>query len=116
MQMPVKVSEEAYRLHADLCRTVGHPTRLRVLDSLRDREWTVGELARRLGVGQSTLSQHLGVMRRSGLVVRRYRGANAYYALHDPAILEPFDALRRLLVRTLAERQRSVRSVVRGDR
>ncbi len=112
----MEVSEEAYRLHAELCRAVGHPTRLRVLDSLRDREWSVGELARRLGVRQSTLSQHLGVMRRTGLVVRRYRGANAYYTLHDPAILEPFDAMRRLLIRTLAERQRSVLLVTRGAR
>jgi DNA-binding transcriptional ArsR family regulator len=112
----VEVSEEAYRLHAELCRTVGHPTRLRILDSLRNREWTVGELARELGVEQSTLSQHLSVMRRVGLITRRQRNASAYYALHDPSILEPFDAMRRLLVRTLVERQRSVLAVVRGRR
>ncbi len=109
-------SEEAYRLHAELCRTVGHPTRLRILDALRNREWTVGELARELGVEQSNLSQHLSVMRRVGVVVRRPHSEGASYALHDPAILEPFDAMRRLLIRTLAERQRSVLSVVRGGR
>lgn len=110
------MSEEAYRLHAELCRTVGHPTRLRILDSLRDREWTVGDLARKLGVEQSNLSQHLAVMRRVGLVASHHRGANAYYALHDPAIVEPFDAMRRLLIRTLAERHRSVLSAARGRR
>ncbi len=114
--MLVAVSDEAYRLHAELCRTVGHPTRLRILDSLRERERTVGELARELHVAQSNLSQHLGVMRRAGLVDRRQLGANAYYALHDRDILAPFDAMRRLLIRTLSERQRSVLSVVRGGR
>lgn len=112
----MEVSEEAYQLHAELCRIVGHPTRLRILDSLRDREWTVGELARELGVEQSNVSQHLSVMRRVGLVASHHRGAKAYYALRDPAIVEPFDAMRRLLIRTLAERHRSVLSVVRGGR
>ena len=110
------VSEEAYQLHAELCRTVGHPTRLRILDSLRGRERTVGDLARELGVEQSNVSQHLSVMRRVGLVASHHRGAKAYYALRDPAILEPFDAMRRLLIRTLAERHRSVLSVARGAR
>ena len=44
------VSEEAYELHAELCRTVGHPTRLRILDFLRNRDWNVGELARKLAI------------------------------------------------------------------
>ena len=112
----MEVSEEAYQLHAELCRTVGHPTRLRILDSLRGRERTVGELARELGVEQSNLSQHLSVMRRVGLVARHHRSAHAYYALRDPAFLEPFDAMRRLLIRTLSERRRSVLSVVVGGR
>ncbi len=110
------VSEEAYELHAELCRTVGHPTRLRILDFLRNRDWNVGELARKLAIEQSSVSQHLSVMRRAGLVASYHRGGRAYYTLRDPEILEPFDAMRRLLTRTLAERHRSVLSVVRGGR
>ena len=112
----MEISEEAYQLHAELCRTVGHPTRLRILDLLRDRDRTVGELARELGIEQSNVSQHLSVMRRAGLVTSHHRGARALYALRDPAILEPFDAMRRLLIRTLAERHRSVLSALRSGR
>ncbi len=112
----MEVSEEAYQLHAEFCRTLGHPTRLRILDFLRGRDWTVGDLARELGLEQSNVSQHLGVMRRAGLVASHHRGAKAYYSLRDPVILEPFDAMRRLLIRTLSERHRSVLSVVRGGK
>ena len=60
---------EFYKRHADLCKVFSHPTRLEILNILREEEMSVSELARRLGVAIGNLSQHLNMMKqRRGLV------------------------------------------------
>jgi DNA-binding transcriptional ArsR family regulator len=47
-----------YKLHADICNTLGNPKQLEIIDTLRRRELTVTELAAALEISQSNLSQH----------------------------------------------------------
>jgi ArsR family transcriptional regulator len=61
---------------ADLFRTLGDPTRLRILALLAREELAVGELQEILGLGQSTVSGHLAQLRRVGLVAARRDGAH----------------------------------------
>ena len=74
---------------ARLMRVLGAPVRLRLIGLLRERVMCVNALARRLGVSQSAVSQHLRIMRDAGLVRAQKRGYFVHYSL-DP------DALRRL--------------------
>ena len=67
------------------------PTRRRVLDLLREREQTVGELVDALGLNQPAVSQHLRVLRDAGLVQARADAQRRIYALR-PAPLAEVDA------------------------
>jgi DNA-binding transcriptional ArsR family regulator len=58
---------------------LGHPTRRRVLELLRDGELTVAGLTRELPVSQSAVSQHLRVLAGAGLVDSRPSGTRRYY-------------------------------------
>jgi DNA-binding transcriptional ArsR family regulator len=60
------------------------PTRRKLMESLRRRPHAVGELARRLGVTQPAVSQHLAVLRRARLVAHRTEGRRHVYRV-DPA-------------------------------
>lgn len=67
----------------DALKALAHPLRLQILQSLRGRERNVGEIEQATGIGQPTLSQQLGVLRKAGLVDTRKEAKLVYYNL-DP--------------------------------
>ncbi len=69
-----------------LLKALAHPNRLMTLCLLTERERSVGELATLLGARDSTVSQHLSLLRRDGLVRARREGQTIWYAIaSDPA-------------------------------
>jgi DNA-binding transcriptional ArsR family regulator len=74
-----------------LFATLAEPTRRRILDLLRERERSVGELVDALGVSQPGVSKHLRVLREAGLVAVRRDAQRRVYGL-DPAPLAKIDA------------------------
>jgi ArsR family transcriptional regulator len=97
---------EVFRLQAELCRSLADPKRLRVIHELREGERSVGELARSLCLKQSNTSQHLGVLRRTGLVTTRKVGSTVYYQLVDHRIAEACDLVRTIIADQLKRDQR----------
>jgi DNA-binding transcriptional ArsR family regulator len=88
---------------AELFRTLSHPTRLRILDALRDGELTVGEVQERLDVAQSTASQHLAALRARDLVEARREGTSVWYRVSDRAIWKVLDLARDIYERRLVK-------------
>ena len=68
---------------AQLMKALGHESRLMVLCTLSEGELSVGQLNELVGLSQSALSQHLGVLRRDGLVTTRREAQTIYYSLVD---------------------------------
>ncbi len=78
-------------LLAKYFRGLGDPTRVRMLALLRQREHSVGELARRLAVPQPNVSNHLACLRWCGFVTSRREHRTVFYRVADErvtAILE----------------------------
>jgi len=75
-------------LIAERFRVLGDPTRIRLLDALRDGSATVGELHRAVGSSQQNVSKHLGVLLRSGLVRLDREGGFSRYAIADESVFE----------------------------
>jgi DNA-binding transcriptional ArsR family regulator len=67
-------------------RALAEPTRLRILDLLRQRERSVGELARLRGCSAANVSRHLALLQRHGLVARESRGSSAIYRIAEPSV------------------------------
>ena len=78
---------QALRASADdacaLLKALANPHRLMIVCALHDREQSVGALAQSLGVRESLASQHLGLLRRDGVVSARRDGQTIYYALQS---------------------------------
>ena len=70
--------------HALVLDALGDPTRRAILELLRDGPRPVGELAGALPVSRPAVSQHLKVLKTSGLVVDRAEGTRRIYRV-DPA-------------------------------
>ncbi len=58
--------ERLFELHAEVCKTLSNPVRLKVINELQEGEMTVGALAKKLGIRQAHVSQHLAVLRQRG--------------------------------------------------
>lgn len=86
-------------LAAKLFRSLGDPTRLRLVLCLLDGEQRVVDLVAEVGVTQSTVSAHLACLRDCGLLDMRPVGRQSYYRLaHD--VQELLAATETLLSRT----------------
>jgi DNA-binding transcriptional ArsR family regulator len=79
----------AAELIAQRFKTLSDPTRLRILDTLRDRdEASVSELTDALETSQQNVSKHLAALQAAGYVARRKEKTSALYRISDPAVLE----------------------------
>jgi DNA-binding transcriptional ArsR family regulator len=94
-----------YVLKADFFRILGHPVRVRILELLRDGERTVGDLQGQLGLDSSGTSQHLGALRRQGLLESRREGTSVYYRVRDPRLFQLLEVARQILTSNLADTQ-----------
>lgn len=83
-----RTTDEQLERAAALFRAAGEVARLRLLDRLADGEWCVTELAEAAGVGLSTVSQQLRILRAERLVSRRRAGKHIFYGLADKHIAE----------------------------
>jgi DNA-binding transcriptional ArsR family regulator len=98
---------------------LAEPTRRRILDDVRDRERSVGDLVERLHVSQPGISKHLRVLREAGLVeVRQDAQRRLYRACPEPLAeidtwLEPY---RRLWTERLDALERHLDEVARSQK
>lgn len=82
---------------AQLMGIISNTRRLLVLCRLAEAgEMNVSRLVEEVGLSQSALSQHLAIMRASGLVTTRKEGLNVFYRIADPRAFELMQALQRI--------------------
>lgn len=107
------MEEKLFALHAEVCKSLANPIRLKILDTLRQGEQSVQVLAKRLQLRAANLSQHLAVLRQRGIVTTRRRGLNIYYRCANPKMLRACAILREVLLEQLAEGERLIRRAKR---
>jgi DNA-binding transcriptional ArsR family regulator len=85
------MADSLQRFKAELFKALAHPTRIRILELLREGEKSVGKLQQDLSVDGSVVSQQLAVLRMRNLVDTRREGTTIYYRLRDPQVNELLD-------------------------
>ncbi|MFA4837356.1 MAG: metalloregulator ArsR/SmtB family transcription factor [Dehalococcoidia bacterium] len=91
------MEDQIYSYHAEMCKVLSHPKRLEIINTLRDKEMSAGDLGERLGLSPATLSQHLAMMKERRMLLSRKEGNMVYYRIANPRMLEAFDLLREIL-------------------
>ena len=84
---------------AAVLKALGQPTRLRIIDYLRQGERCVCEIFPAIGGQQSNISRPLAVLKQAGIVSDRREGVSIYYRLKDPAIIKILDLLDKKSVK-----------------
>jgi DNA-binding transcriptional ArsR family regulator len=97
--MLLNVNVQSIDLQAKLFRGLSDPSRLAILEALREEPQTVTDIVASTGLSQSNVSNHLGCLRDCGLVTSKSVGRYAFYQLSDPRVKQ----LLRLADEVLAD-------------
>lgn len=84
--MLITANPKAIDLQAKLFRGFSDPSRLHILEALRDGPLTVSEIVQATSLTQSNVSNHLACLRDCGLVAVEPQGRFAYYQLSDKRV------------------------------
>lgn len=105
-----KLDDRALQKVAAYFKLLSEPTRLKVLNILRNGEHNVGELCEDLGCSHANISKHLAQLAQAGVVERELRGNAAYYTIADPNIYALCDLVCGIVAGRLEE-QAALRSM-----
>ena len=103
MEDPI-IQDNLFELHADICKTLSNPLRLKIINELQEGEKTVNVLAKALGVRQANLSQHLAVLRQRGVVITRKEGSNIFYHISNSKIIQACNLMREVLIEQIQKK------------
>lgn len=101
--LPHPIPNSLAELIAQRFRVMGEPTRIRILDRLREGEASVQDLTRALGSSQQNVSKHLGVLAQAGIVGRRREGNLSLHRIVDDSVFALCEQVCGSLQRQLAQ-------------
>jgi ArsR family transcriptional regulator len=89
--------KDRFESRARIIKAMAHPTRLFIIDELSRGEKCVCELTEMIGADISTVSKHLSVLKKAGMVDMDKRGLQIYYSLRTPCILNFFGCIESVI-------------------
>jgi DNA-binding transcriptional ArsR family regulator len=103
------------RFKSEIFQGLANPTRIAIVEALRDGELSAGTLIEKLGIEQANASQHLAVLRTKQIVVNRKEGNQVFYSIRDHALIEVLDILRRYFYSQLSTTVNMMKEVARQE-
>lgn len=88
--------KEVYERNSGFYKVMANAKRLEILNILKNREISVNDLAKAVGMRVPNTSQHLSVLKAYRLVKTRHDGQTVYYSIVSSLIVEPCRILKNL--------------------
>lgn len=110
------MTHELRRFKADIFQALAHPTRIAIVEALRNREMSAGMLIEQLGLEQANASQHFAVLRSKQVVVNRKEGNQVFYSLRDPVLIKVLDILKRYFYSHLSQTRSMLEEIQREQK
>lgn len=97
------MEERVLELKADILKALAQPTRLKILELLRNGEKCICEIVPAINGEQSNISRHISLMQKSHLVTTRKDGVRVMVKVKDPKLFEILDNISLLLKKQIVE-------------
>jgi ArsR family transcriptional regulator len=101
--MEEPMEERILELKAEVLKALAQPTRLKILELLRNGERCICEIVPAINGEQSNISRHISLMQKSHLVTTRKDGVKVMVKVRDPKIFEILDSVSLLLKKQIQE-------------
>src|SRR4030067_3567096 len=101
--MEETMEERVLELKAEILKVLAQPTRLKILELLRNGEKCICEIVPAINGEQSNISRHISLMQRSNLVTTRKDGVKVMVKVRDQKIFEILDKVSLILKNQMKE-------------
>lgn len=91
------------QLMANVFKALAHPTRLQIIQLLKEKPLCVCEILPQLESEQSNTSQHLSILKNQGIVESRKDGSMMIYKIKSPEVYDMIDSVEKIILRQLEE-------------
>jgi ArsR family transcriptional regulator len=105
------MEEKILELKAEVLKVLAQPTRLKILELLRNGERCICEIVPAINGEQSNISKHISLMQKSQLVTTRKDGVKVMVKVSDPKIFEILDSINIILRNRMSEQSRLINSL-----
>jgi len=103
--------KKIFELHADVCKALGHPLRIEIIDLLQDKELCFTDILEVTGGLKSNLSQHLSIMTKKGILKTKKDGQCTYFSLSTPKVAEACQLMREVLIDNLEKQKKLLENI-----
>jgi ArsR family transcriptional regulator len=105
------MGEMAIQLKAEVLKALAQPTRLKILELLRNGERCICEIVPAINGEQSNISRHISTMQKSHLITTRKDGVKVMVKVRDPRVFEILDKVGLFLKTQMQEQTRLMRAL-----
>ena len=105
------MDERVLELKAEILKALAQPTRLKILELLRNGEKCICEIVPAINGEQSNISRHISLMQKSRLITTRKDGVKVMVKVRDPEIFNILDKVSTILKNQMNEQRRLIRSI-----
>ncbi len=109
--MEAFMEERVLELKAEILKALAQPTRLKILELLRNGERCICEIVPAINGEQSNISRHISLMQKSNLVTTRKDGVKVMVKVSDPKIFDLLDRVSSILKTRMNEQSRLIRAI-----
>ena len=102
------MEERVMELKADILKALAQPTRLRILELLREGERCICEIVPALNGEQSNISRHISLMQKSRIVTTRKDGVKVMVKVRDPRVFDILDKVNVILKNQMKEQEKLI--------
>jgi len=110
------MGDQLRRFKAGIFQALAHPTRIAIVELLRDGERSAGQLTETLGLEQANVSQHFAVLRAKQVLIARKDRNQVFYSLRDPVLVEVLDILKDYFYSQLAQAKSMLDEIEIGEK
>ncbi len=102
------MEEKVLQLKAEVLKALAQPTRLKILELLRQGERCICEIVPAINGEQSNISRHISLMQKSRLIATRKDGVKVMVKVQDPQIFDILDQVGMILKRQMQEQRKLI--------
>lgn len=106
MKKRPEIRQKILESQAAVLKALGQPTRLQILEVLKEGERCVCEIFPAIQQEQANVSKHLSVLKQNGILDSRKEGLRILYRIKNPEVLEVLEGVSRLLKSQAREQER----------
>jgi len=104
--MEVSMEERILELKAEVLKALAQPTRLKILELLRNGERCICEIVPAINGEQSNISRHISLMQKTNLVVTRKDGVKVMVKVKDLELFNILDGVSKILKDRFKEQEK----------